>query len=241
MSNRIEDLPILLEALKKNDFELLRKSIEEYGNKLMCIHRRKNEPEVDIFYYLIREYRMKKISDIQFKELAKLAISNDCHLYIHCNENDRTYPEHVLWEEYYSILTDALRSDIIEKNIIITPFIKTLFELAEDAKEIPFETVRKWLCLTEDGSKDVIQYLVNEINISTLINNCHPITGETLLHIACKKNDLQFVEYLLSKSVDVNRPNKEKVLPISYTSNKEITKILLNYGSFINSSEITNE
>lgn len=238
-ANRIEDFPILLEAI--DDTSLFRKAIETYGDKLMCIPLRKRAPEVDIFYYLIQAYTMKKIDLEQFKELCQLAISEGCRFYINCNENDHGHPAYISWSKYYSVLTDALESNIIDKNVPITPFIKILLELAEDAREIPFETVKRWLYLIEKGAKDIIQYLVEEVHISELIHDYHPETGDTLLHIACKKNDLEFVTYLIDKHVNINHPNKERALAIAFTSSKEITKLLLENGAYINTSENTSE
>jgi hypothetical protein len=46
------------------------------------------------------------------------------------------------------------------------------------------------------------------------------------------------VEFLVGEGLNVNQLRDDGIIPISLTSNKEITKFLLKNGSFVNASGI---
>lgn len=229
--SHIRNLPNLTKALEKNDVSLLKKAIEEYGQKLCSIEIRKRAPETDIFEILIEKYQRGFFDINVFEDLCKHTISKGCVLWIH--QPDLAWDCPSRFEDV--LLT--LKGKSVE-NGKIHPFIQTLFKLCSDPKKIQFEIIEKWLSMltTPEDELRVMRYLIDDIGNVEIIDDCHSETGNTILHLACKTGNLKLVHYLLNKGFEVNIPNKEGVYPIGITPSEDITKLLLKNDPSINSS-----
>jgi len=68
--------------------------------------------------------------------------------------------------------------------------------------------------------------------------------GNSLLHLSVKENLTEFVDYLITKGVDVNTQNNEGDTPLHFaikTKNHEIIRLLLNRSAIIDVINNRNE
>ena len=83
------------------------------------------------------------------------------------------------------------------------------------------------------GNKEIVRLLLdNNADIEIVDNNYM-----TPLHYATKNNNLKIIKLLIKYKAKINVIDSYKRLPIHLTTDKNITKILLEKGSYINSSE----
>ena len=79
--------------------------------------------------------------------------------------------------------------------------------------------------------KEVIEYLLEEINDIKEAVNCRNNKGQTPLHCACAKGNLIGVKVLLGNKSDPNSKDGEGKLPILLTADSEIIRALLKHGA----------
>ena len=84
----------------------------------------------------------------------------------------------------------------------------------------------------EKNKKDIIQNLVHHNSFRQLVNQKDNY-GNTPLHIACKRNQVDTVRLLLDNGADPNSYNKNKENGLWLTKNPDITRMLLNKGARI--------
>lgn len=69
-----------------------------------------------------------------------------------------------------------------------------------------------------------VQYFVEKIDV-----NAPNDSGNTALHIACKKSSLELISYLISHGADVFQVNEKKEIPFQITRRNSVLKLLVEY------------
>jgi hypothetical protein len=216
------EYPELFQAVKEHNYDSLKNIIKKHGSNLDIIEYRKRAPCYSIFELLLNSYDGINITLIKLKHLCYLAILNNCKLYAEETEFD-------------------LISDISYMNMKYTEKIELILylnKLLNNKKQLSIEDI--FTCIenlkNEDERLYTLKYIFNKTNIDN-INKIYLENSALLLYFACKMNDYKIVKFLIDKNININKPYNG-VLPISVTSSKQITELLLQKGAYINISYI---
>lgn len=218
----LPEYPELFQAAKEHNYNSLKNIINKYGSNLSLIEYRKRAPYYSIFEIILESYDGVNITFIKLKNLCKLAILNDCEL---CTEATEFY--------FISYITNMNLNYTkkIELILYLNKLLNNKMILSIDDILICIESLNN-----EDERLYTLNYIFDKTNIDN-INKIYLENGSALLYFACQMNDYKIVKLLVDKNININQ-SYGNLLPISVTSSKQITELLLQNGSYINLSYI---